>query len=89
VGVLPARHAEGRHLGVLERQLANGLEILRVLGVGQGITALDEIDTEIIKLLRDEQLVLQGEIEPLATWRAAKPQFSARNSASRPVPPGY
>ena len=54
---LAARHAEGGHAGVLQRQLADVLEILEILGVGQRIAALDEVDAEIVEALRQTQLV--------------------------------
>src|SRR5947208_1673036 len=60
-----ARHAEGANLGVLERQSADFAEILEVLGIGERITPLDEIDAEFIEAARDEQLVLQREVDPL------------------------
>ena len=69
---LAARHAEGGDPGVTQRQLADFLEILEVLGIGERITALDEVHAQLVEAARDVQLVLQGEVDALAL--AAVPQ---------------
>ena len=46
---LAPRHAEGGDAGVAQRQLADLLEILEVLGVGERIAALDEIDAQFVE----------------------------------------
>ena len=51
--VLAAGHAEGGDLGVLERQLADVLEVLEVLRVRERIAALDEVDAELVEPARD------------------------------------
>ena len=72
VAVLAAGHAERGDLGVLERQLADLLEILEVLRVGKRIAAFDEVDAELVELARDEQLVLQREVDAFALAAVAE-----------------
>ena len=55
-----------------QRQLADFLEILEVLGIGQRIAALDEIDAQLVEPLGDVQLVLQGEVDALALAAVAQ-----------------
>src|SRR5581483_9776167 len=69
---LAARHAESGDLGVLERQLADLLEVLEVLGVGQRVAALDEVDAEVVEALRDVELVAQREVDALALAAVAQ-----------------
>ncbi len=69
---LAARHAEGGDAGVPQRQLADFLEILEVLGVGQRIAALDEVHAQLVEPARDVQLVLQGEVDALALAAVAQ-----------------
>ena len=51
--VLAPRHAEGGDLGVLQRQLADLLEVLEVLGVRERIAALDVVDAQLVEPARD------------------------------------
>ena len=61
-GVLgEARGAESGQPGVLELDFLGALEKLLVLGIGVGPAALNVIDTELVQLLRDDQLVVDGE----------------------------
>ena len=69
---LAPRHAEGRDPGVLQRQLAHLLEILEVLGVGQRIAALDEVDAEFVEAAGDVELVHEGEVDALALAAVTK-----------------
>ena len=57
---------------MLERQVGNAAKVVGVLGIGQGITALDEIEPELVEFERDRQLVLEREIDPLALAAVAK-----------------
>ena len=70
--VLAAGHAEGGDLGVLQRQLADLLEVLGVLGVGERIAALDVVDAQLVEPARDEQLVLEREVDALALAAVAQ-----------------
>src|SRR5262249_12921903 len=55
-----------------QRQLADFLEILEVLGVGQRIAALDEVDAYLIQPAGEEELVLQREVDALALAAVAE-----------------
>jgi hypothetical protein len=57
---------------VTEVEAADVLEESAVLLVGAGEAALDVIDTEFVELLRDQQLVLEREVEPLALRAVAE-----------------
>ena len=70
--VLAASHAEGGDFGVLERQLADFLEVLKVLGIGERIAAFDVIDAEVVQPARDQQLILEGEVNAFALAAVAK-----------------
>ena len=59
-------------LAWLQRQLADLLEILEVLGVGERIAALDEIDAQFVEPAGDEQLVLQREVDAFALAAVAQ-----------------
>ena len=48
------------------------LEILEVLGVGQRIAALDEIDAQVVEPRGDAQLVLEREVDALALAAVAE-----------------
>ena len=48
-------------LACSQRQLADCLKILEVLGIGERIAAFDVVDAEFIEPAREQQLVLQGE----------------------------
>src|SRR5439155_19673046 len=94
---LTARHAESSDSGMLQRQLADFLEILEILRVRQRVTALDEIDAQLIQPLGDEQLVLKGEVDafPLAAVaergvvdRDAGHFLSPNKKALKPNAPG-
>src|SRR5437660_1188780 len=67
-----ARHAEGGDLSVFERQLADLLKMLEVLGIGERVAALDVVEGKLIKAARDEQLVLQREVDALALTAVAQ-----------------
>ncbi len=69
---LSPRHAEGRDPGVPERQLADFLEILEVLGVRQRVAALHEIDAQLVEPARDLELVLEREVDALALAAVAE-----------------
>ena len=51
---------------MFQRQRNNLLKVFRILGIRQWIAALDEIDAQFVQLLRDEQLVLEGEVDAFA-----------------------
>ena len=68
----PAGHAERGDLRVLQLQLAHVAEERLVLRVGQREAAFDVIDAELVELLRDQQLVLQREVEPFALRAVAE-----------------
>src|SRR5262245_32996728 len=55
-----------------QRQLAHFLKILEVFRIGEGIAALDEIDPQFVEPLRDEQLVLQREVNAFPLTAVAK-----------------
>ena len=62
----PARRAEGDQRGGRQVELGRGPgEELLVLRVGPGPAALDEGDPEMVELLGDAQLVVDGEREAL------------------------
>ncbi len=67
-----ARHAEGHDLRVLERQIGHALEVLGIFLVGKRIAAFDEVETQLVELGRDQQLVLQRKVDPLALAAVAK-----------------
>src|SRR5262249_59710909 len=69
---LAGGHAEGGDAGVAEAQVPDLTEVLVVLGVGQRVAALDEVDAEVVEPLGDEELVLEREVDALAL--AAVPQ---------------
>ncbi len=71
-GVLAPRHAKGGDSRVPQRELLDLLKILEVLGVGERVTALDEVNAEFIEAARDEQLVLEREVDALALAAVAK-----------------
>ena len=72
VGILAACHAERGQLGVLPGNLADFLKVLEVLGIGKRIAPFDVIDAEVVEAARDEQLVLQREIDALALAAVAE-----------------
>ena len=49
---LAAGHAEGGDLGVLQRQVADLLEVLDVLGVGERIAPFDVVDAQLVEPAR-------------------------------------
>ena len=55
-----------------KRKVADGLEVLEVLGVRKRVAALDEIDAELVEPAGEEELVLQGEVHALALAAVAK-----------------
>src|SRR5262249_34919916 len=69
---LAARHAEGHDLRVLEREFAGFLEVLEVLRVGQRVTALDVVHAQFVEPAREEQFVLQGEVDAFALAAVAE-----------------
>ena len=48
-----AGHAKGRQPGMAKTDFAGLAEKARILGIGQGITALDVIDAQVVELLGD------------------------------------
>ncbi len=75
-----ARHAESHHLRVLKRQVGHALEILGIFLVGKRIAAFDEIEPQLVELGRDQQLVLQRKVNPLALTAVAKRRVVDLNS---------
>ncbi len=65
-GVASAGHAEGGDAGAGEVEVADGLEVGGVLGVGERVAAFDVVDTQLVEALGDEQFVLEREVDPLA-----------------------
>jgi hypothetical protein len=61
-----AGHAERRHLRVLQLELPHVAEERGVLRVAQREPALDVVHAQLVQLLRDQQLVLERQVEPLA-----------------------
>ena len=61
-----ARGAEGGEFGVLEIQLAGAREEVLVLGIAAGPAAFNVINTELVQLLGDDELVVHGERDRLA-----------------------
>ena len=59
-----ARHSEGDDPRVGKRELPDAGEILGVLGIGERIAPLDEVDPCGIEPARDRELVLEREIDP-------------------------
>ena len=65
--------AEGGELGVVELASPRArVEELLVLGVGAGPAALDVVDAQLVQLLGDDQLVLDGEGDGLALGAVAQ-----------------
>ncbi len=69
---LASGHAERRDASMAQRGLLDFLEILEVLGVGERIAALDEVDAHVVEPAGDEQLVLQREVDALPLAAIAK-----------------
>src|SRR5439155_6821802 len=65
-------HAEGRDLGMAQRQLADLLKIFEILRVGERIADFDEIHSQLVQPASDEQLVLQRKIDALSLAAVAK-----------------
>ena len=66
-GVLgEARAAECREPGVVQGEFGGALEELLVFGVAAGPAALNVIDTQLIELLGNDELVVHGERDGLA-----------------------
>ena len=53
-------------------RLLDELEILGVLLVRSGEAPFDEIEAEVVEHLRDEELVLHGEVDPFALGAVAE-----------------
>src|SRR5262249_30790866 len=79
-GVLSTGHAERRDFRVLERKLADFLKVLEVLRVRERVAALDEIDAEFVELARDQQLVFEREVPPLALAAVAERRVVNENA---------
>ena len=58
--------AEGGELGVVQVEFGGALEELLVLGVAAGPAALNVINTELVQLLGNDELVVHGERDGLA-----------------------
>ena len=69
---LATGHAEGTNPAVLKGLGGDPLEKLGVLGVREGIAALDEIEAQLVEPAGDEQLVLQREIDAFALGPVAE-----------------
>ena len=81
--VTASGHAEGRDLGVTERKLAHGTKIGGIFGIGKRIAPFDILNAQLIETGGDHELVLQGEVDPLAL--AAVTQGCVVNGDSRHV----
>ena len=70
--VAPPGHAEGGDLGVRQIQVAHRAKVGGVLGVGERIAPLDIVEARLVEPGRDQQLVLEREIHPLALAAVAQ-----------------
>ena len=72
VGVLLHRYplaaggAESHQPGMLQLQFARAAEKLQILGIGAGISRLDEGDSQCIQQTGHRQLILHGEADSFA-----------------------
>src|SRR5581483_1081149 len=67
-----ARGAEGGKARMLELHVFCALEEIFVLGIGVGPAAFDVIDTELVELLGNNQLVVDGKGDGFALGAVAK-----------------
>ena len=70
--VAPPGHAEGGDPGVLQVEVADRAEVGGVLGVRERIAPLDVVNPSFIEPRRDQQLVLEREVDPLALAAVAQ-----------------
>ena len=86
---LAARHSKRRDLGVLEVEVAHSAEVGGILGVGEGIAPFDVVDPEAIELQRDQELVLEREVDPLTLAAVAQGCVVDRNPRHVAVHPCF
>src|SRR5262249_6403057 len=78
--VFASSHAEGGDFRMLERQLANFLEIFRILRIRKRVSAFDEVNAHLVEPLRQQQFVLEREVHALALAAVAQSRVVDRNS---------
>src|SRR4051812_17029453 len=69
---------------MVKRLVADGLEVLEVLGVGERVSALDVVDAQFVELGAQQQLVLKGEVDPLALAAVAEGGVIDRDAHGEP-----
>src|SRR5690606_19185900 len=68
----PAGHAECADLNLMQVEIADTLKILDIFRIREWIPALDEVESQLVELLGNQQLVLQREVDAFALTAVAQ-----------------